>query len=376
MITELFPDNPLIFWFLIAFAVVTLVQLIYFWVFFSRLAFYKSHQHEGVSPPASVVIAANNQYTDLKNNLESILTQDYPNFEVVVVIDNSDDGTTEMLLEFSVQYPNLNTVELNQKLNWFSGRKFPLSLGIKSAKHNLIILTDPACRPEGPKWLEQMVSGFSEKKEIILGYSSYKTQSAINKWFRFTAFYDALFYLSMALAGKPFKGIGKNLSYTRTLFYENKGFSSHYVISAGDDELFVNHAATKSNVGVQIAAGSRINNVKKTSFFHWLAHEKSRLKIRRFFKLRDRLLVRGFTFTAFAFYVLFVSLLVFKAPVLSVLVLFGLRFISGILLFGLIQKQLSEKNLLLASPVFEVLLILIDFFVWISVGFSRKNKWT
>lgn len=369
------PVNPLIFWLLTAFAVATLIQLIYYYGFFSALAFYKNKKVEDALPSVSIVITANNQYNDLHENLPSILSQQYPDFEVVVVIDNSDDGTDELLMDFSRAFDHLKVVELKQKLNWFSGRKFPLSLGIKSAKHDLILLTDPTCKPESREWIKAMAENFSSGKKIVIGYSSFETVSKINKWLRFTAFYDALLYLSMALRGLPVKGIGKNLAYSRPLFYKNKGFSSHYVISEGDDELFVNSTANKQNTIVRISAESAIKQVKKISFSKWMGNEKTRLKIRRFFKLRDRLILRLFSFTSFAFYGLLLILLILKAPILLVLSIFALRFFSQLLIFGFALKKLSEKKLLLLSPVFEILIILIDFILWIGLLFGKKRKW-
>jgi hypothetical protein len=369
-------NDPVIFWLVIAFAAVTTIQLIYYWGFFSRLAFYREPDKSRKTQPVSVVLTASNQYNDLKSNLDSFLNQDYTEFEVVVVIDNSDDGTNELLKDFSKKYENLHVVELKQKLNWFSGRKFPLSIGIKSAKYDHILLSDPACRPATKNWIGEMASVFVPGKEIAIGFSSFATNTRMNKWLRFTAFYDGLFYISMALSGIPFKGNGKNLSYSRNLFYQNRGFSSHYVVSVGDDELFVNRAATRSNVAVQISAPGKVNQVKAVSFLEWISSERSRLKIRRHFKRWHKWLIRGYSFTSFAFYALFVALLITCAPWLVLLPVFALRLASQMMLFGLTQKKLSEKKLLLLSPVFEVFLILIDFLIWISMVFGRKRKWT
>jgi glycosyltransferase involved in cell wall biosynthesis len=374
-IIEQIQGDPVIFWLLTAFAASTLIQLIYFWGIFAKLSFYKEKRRNPDLPPVSVVITASNQYYDLKTNLEFFLQQEYPDFEVLVVIDNSDDQSAELLEELSRQYENLNIVELHQKLNWFSGRKFPLSLGIKSAMNDLILLSEPTCRPENNYWISEMVSAYLPNTEMVLGFSSFATKSGINKWLRFTAFYDALFYLSMALSGFPFKGIGRNLSYSRNLFYRNKGFSSHYVISYGDDELFVNKTATKKNTRIKISTNSRVIYNKKLSFVNWLATEKIRLRIRRSFKLHHRILIRGFSLTSFLFYGLLITALLFHAPWMVITAIFALRFISQIIVFGFAQKRLQEKKLLLLSPVFEILLILLDFLIWISLLFNRNKKW-
>ncbi|HZK06854.1 MAG TPA: glycosyltransferase [Bacteroidales bacterium] len=373
--TEFIPEQPLLFWLLVGFAAVTMVQLIYFWLVFVRLAFYKKTFEVADETPVSIVIMANNQYRDVNENLAAFLEQVHRRYEVVLVVDNSEDGTMELMDEFTAKYPHLRIVELTQSLNWFSGRKFPLSLGIKSAYSDLILLTDINCCPANEQWISEMTAAMQPGREIVLGYASWRTTSRINKWLRFTAFYDALLYLSMALSGIPFKGIGRNLSYTRELFYRNKGFSAHYTINAGDDELFVNKTATRKNVSVQISAGSRIDQVRPYSFRRWLISEKKRLGMRHYFKTGHRVLIETYTLSLFLFYTLLAALLLLKAPWISVAAIFALRFISQLILFGLIQKRLHEKNLLLLTPFFELFLLLIGFFIRLRLLFSRKRKW-
>jgi cellulose synthase/poly-beta-1,6-N-acetylglucosamine synthase-like glycosyltransferase len=372
---DFIPEQPFLFWLLVSFAAITLVQLIYFWLLFVRLAFYKKAFEESVEASVSVVIIANNQYRDVNENLAAFLEQAHRRYEVVLVVDNSEDGTMELAEEFTAKYPHLRIVELTQSLNWFSGRKFPLSLGIKSAYSERILLSDVTCRPAGNQWITEMMAAMQPGREIVLGYASWRTNSKINKWLRFTAFYDALLYLSMALSGLPFKGIGRNLSYTRELFYRHRGFSSHYTISAGDDELFVNKTATRKNVSLQLSAASRIDQVRPVSFRQWLQSERKRLRIRHYFKNSHRFLIEIYNVSLFLFYAILTALLIIKAPWISVAAIFALRLISQLILFGLVQKRLHEKNLLLLTPFFEIFLMFIDFFIRLRLLFSPKRKW-
>jgi poly-beta-1,6-N-acetyl-D-glucosamine synthase len=361
---------------LLAFLAVLLVQMIYYWVFFRRLAFYKPPKVSGEKLPVSVIVLARNQYNDLQRTLPVLLGQDYPEFEIVVVDDNSDDGSDEMLEKLAEQYANLRVVKLTQSLNWFKGRKFPLSLGIKSANHDVLLLTDIQFRPAGKNWISKMVATYSENIEIVLGYSTYDTPAKLNKWLRFMAFYDGLLYLSMALSGRTFKGIGSNLSYRKSLFYRHKGFSSHYVINAGDDELFVNKTATRNNVRVQLSKDSLVKSTKPLSPLHWLKNEKIRLSIRSYFKLGHRALISIFSTSTFLFYLIFVLLLLLKIQWPVVVGIFAVRLITQLVIFGMAQKKLSEKKLLLLSPFFEVILVLVDLVIWVRLLFTKKSTWS
>ncbi len=361
---------------LMAFLAVLLIQLVYYWAFFSRLAFFKPTAAPAEKPPVSVIVLVHNQYHLIRQNLPELLGQDYPDFEVVVVDDTSDDGSDELLEKLAETFTNLRVMKLTQSLNWFKGRKFPLSLGIKSAGHEVLLLTDIRYQPAGKSWISQMMAAYTPDTAIALGYATFDTGSGINKWLRFMAFYDGMLYLSMALSGLPFKGIAPNLSYRKSLFYNHKGFSSHYVINAGDDELFVNKAATRKNTNIRISAGSQVKSTKPLTFLQWLENEKTRLAIRRFFKPGHRVMISLFSASTLLFYALFVVMLAINIQLPVVIGIFMIRLISQVTIFGLIQKKLSEKKLLWATPFFEAALSLIDLAIWLRLLFTKKTKWS
>ena len=121
-----------------------------------------------------------------------------------------------------------------------------------------------------------MQDGYNGEKEIVLGYGAYhKCPGMLNKLIRFETFHTALQYLSYALAGVPYMGVGRNLSYKKDLFIRNKGFSSINHIPSGDDDLFINKVATNKNVAVIIDPDAVTRSVPKTTWSAWLK-QKSR----------------------------------------------------------------------------------------------------
>ena len=229
------------FWLLAVYVLAIMIQLIYYWVVFSRFAFYKKANRTIYSEAISIVICAKNEYHNLKKHLPKILGQDYPDFEVVVVNDGSDDETIFYLEDLAREHKHLSVVNLSENLNFFKGKKFALSLGIKSAKNQNLVLTDADCDPAGKSWLQTMANGFADQKEVVLGYGKYyEYPGFVNKIIRFETVFTALQYFSLALWGKPYMGVGRNLAYKKSLFYQAKGFISHYNVSSGDDDLFIN----------------------------------------------------------------------------------------------------------------------------------------
>src|SRR6202012_605330 len=101
--------------------------------------------------------------------------------------------------------------------------------------------------------------------QIVLGYSPYnRTGNILNPIIRFETIKTAINYLSSALTGDAYMGVGRNLAYTKTLFFGAKGFAAHMHVLSGDDDLFVNQNSTPENTAVEISPESFMFSDAKT----------------------------------------------------------------------------------------------------------------
>ena len=196
------------------------IQLLYVTIVFGRLAFYKEEEKKPQAlPPISIIIAARNESDNLYENLPYILTQDYPEFEVIIVNNQSVDDSAWLLKALCLQHKNLRVVEIAKNKHLLPGKKLPITLGVKGAKYENMLFTDADCRPASNHWLRIMAGSFSEKKEIVLGYAPYyKTKGIINKIIRYDTAFIGVSYLSMALVKLPYMGVGRNLAYSKKVF--------------------------------------------------------------------------------------------------------------------------------------------------------------
>ncbi len=228
-------------------------------------------------PPVSVVICAKNEANNLRHFLPEILTQDYPEFQVVVVNDNSEDDTAEVLTAFKSRYPHLYTTALKADKKFYKGKKMALSIGIKAALHENLILTDADCKPASEQWLRHMAGSLQQpEKSVVLGIGNYEAKKGLtNLWIRYDTFCIAIQYLGYALSGKPYMGVGRNLAYKKSLHTNSNGFRNHLKIASGDDDLFVQEAASRKNVTVCIHPQAHTISIAAASFKEWL-HQKRR----------------------------------------------------------------------------------------------------
>lgn len=326
---------------------VTIIQLLYYWWFFSRVAFFKPKKKEkSQQHPVTVIVCARDEAANLAHNLPGILVQTYPStHEVIVVNDNSVDETKYLLEEFKKTFKHLQAVNLEYEAKLIPGKKYPLSIGIKEAKYEVVLLTDADCMPATEFWIQKMQDGYHEGIEIVLGYGSYnKRPGLLNKLIRFETFHSALQYLSYALAGTPYMGVGRNLSYTKKLFFQNKGFSSLNHVPGGDDDLFINLVATKDNTNVVIDNDAITLSEPKKTWKDWVRQKTRHYSTGKFYKGKHRFLLGLYAITHFLFYPLFIASLLF-ADWRIVLLFFLIRFVSQALLFYKSMERLNEKDL-------------------------------
>ena len=380
--------NRLSFYILALFALSLVIQLCIHWIRFSRLAFCKKHpmtKPDSELEPVSVVVCARDAQHHLVELLPALLSQDYPQFEIVVVNDCSDDDTEEYLKDLERHEKRVKPVQLRQHLNFFNGKKFPLSMGIKSASYDLIVLTDPDCRPTSNKWLRSMVGCYDNNTEMVIGYASIENTGGLtNLLVRFNAVQRALMYLSAALAGRPYMGIGKNLSYRQRLFYRAKGFTSHYGMPEGDDDLFVSQVATRKNTAVHLDADNTVVCASPSTFGGWARQQTRRYSTIGMHKKGPRIFAALHYWSQFLFYASFIALF-FMAPgfVLNydlpyaayyyptLAVFFLLRYFTQIIIYRGASHRLGERGLLPGLILWDFLFAFLTPMLRIS---GRLNK--
>jgi glycosyltransferase involved in cell wall biosynthesis len=365
----------ILIWILLA---VLLIQLVYYWFIFSRLAFYNASKRpvSDNQEPVSVVICAKNEYHNLVRFLPLILEQNYFEYEVIVVNDASDDDTFYLLRELRDKYPRLNVINIHQNLNFFVGKKFPLSIGIRSSKYENLLLTDADCYPSGPDWIASMQSVFTEKTQVVIGYGAYLAQPGLlNKLIRFDTLQVAMQYMSLALAGLPYMGVGRNLAYHKELFFKAGGFMKHYKITSGDDDLFINEVARGSNTRIQPAASAITFSKPKQSFASWFRQKKRHLTTGGFYRTPHKITLGLFSLSQLVFYTLLIALAVLGVDWMLLLGIYVVRLISQTIIIKKCMIRLEEKNFLLLFPFFEVFLMIINLLLGFAGLFSRKTQW-
>jgi len=329
-----------------------------------------------VNIPISVIISARNEAVNLKENLPFILQQIYPDFEVVVVNDCSYDESDLVLEDLQREYPKLRVVTITEHVRFKTGKKFALTLGIKAAKNEHLLFTDADCQPATANWITYMAAKFTGPVQIVLGYSPYyKTGNFYNPFIRFETVKTAVNYLSAALNGDAYMGIGRNLAYTKTLFFGAKGFAAHMHVLSGDDDLFVNQNTTPANTTIEIHPDAFMFTSAKTSLNSFYRQKKRHMGVGKLYKNHHRRLLSFDAVSGFVFYMLLIWCLVFNFEPLLALGLFGFRLIIQIIIYRKTFKKLDALLLLWYLPFFDFIYYLYLNVFGLIGTFIKTTQW-
>lgn len=239
-------------------------------------------------PPVSVVLVAQNDGEWLRSNLLYLLEQDYPDFEVVVVNYVSSDDTKFVLQVLSENYKRLKVVTFQENVSGYQGKKYPLSIGIRSAKNDILLFAEPDCVPndlQNYTWIREMVAGYvHEHVDIVLGFSGIQYKPTLLNWLQqYDNMTYSVEYLGASILNRPFSGNGRNLSYRRSLFLSNNGFIYHYYEPYGADDMFVNQNSRRYNTSQVLTPNSFTMTQPQASLGQWRQHRKIRTSTHKYY---------------------------------------------------------------------------------------------
>lgn len=364
----------------VIFVVIITIQLCYYLIIFSQFSFATPQNNENFDTPISVIICARNESQNLREYLPLILQQNYPNFELILINDGSSDDTLDVFKLFKEKHLHshqIKIVDVLQNESFEGKKKHAVALGINAATYEHLLFTDADCKPVSIHWISEMVSQFSSGKKIVLGYGGYKKtkNSLLNKLIRFETVFTALQYFSYAKTGIPYMGVGRNLAYEKSLFFENNGFKKHLHLKSGDDDLFINQNATENNVAIVFSEASFTVSEPKTTFKSWIQQKRRHISTAHSYKPMHQLLL-GLSYTSHLLFWIFAFLITFLNQQLELgLILIGIRMTIQYLILGLAAKKLKENDLIIWIPFLELFLIFIHLFIFIKNKRSKPTHW-
>lgn len=359
------------------FIVTTAIQLFYYLIVFGKFSFVKAKKNNLKNIPISVIVCAKNEEDNVARYIPLLAEQNYPDFEIVLIDDASNDETLEIFEAFEKQYNNIRLVKVANNETFWGNKKFALTLGIKSASKEYLLFTDADCYPVSKEWISEMSSNFTMHKTIVLGFGAYEkiAKSFLNKIIRFETVLTAVQYFSWARIGYPYMGVGRNLAYKKEEFFNVDGYRDHLKIRSGDDDLFINQVATKKNTTICFTPESFTYSQPKTTFSSWFTQKRRHVSTAAYYKPFDKMQLGLFYASQLLFIILPIILLSFQFQWIAVISLIVFRYAFTWTTLGFAAGKLDEKDVMYWFPVIEILLIFTQMNIFITNLFSKPVHW-
>lgn len=333
-------------------------------------------------PPVSVIICAKNERENIRRFLPLVLEQQYPDYEVIVVNDGSVDDTEQTIVELQKLYPHLYLTNIPEHTRIISHKKLAITIGAKAAKNEILIFTDADCRPWTPHWISDIVHTYTPDTQYVLGYGGYyRNHTIIGHLTAYDTITSAIQFLGMAAHRHPYMGVGRNMSYRRSTFFDNKGFAGLLHIASGDDDLLINHFATAANTAVCPSIDAKTISIPKTSFSDWYYQKLRHLSASDDYTRRSKLLisveptVRGiFWLSAIALLTLCSS---YPYAILVAICALTLKLLTQTLIVNTVARQYDEHTFNpLSIILYDILLPLITLYiVLIGKHITKHRRW-
>lgn len=372
----MFRDSIFLSVIFILFSTATAVQLFYYLWFYLAIHLREIPEKGKNLPPVSVIICARNEAANLESFLTPVLTQDYPDYEVIVVNDCSEDNSYIILGDLLLKYPHLRVSNVNKDPKFTHNKKFAQFIGIKAAKNEILVFTDADCMPETDKWLASIASCFDDMTSFVLGYGGYmRKKGFLNRYIRYDCATIAMQYLGMAIRGIPYMGVGRNLAYRKSLFFEKKGFGVHNHVISGDDDLFVNTNSDSRNCRVEYSPESHTRSVPCATFSQWIIQKKRHFTTAPYYKTGHKILLLLEPVSRILFYAAFIVLLSNLFLWQYIVGIFVLRLIIHVTVTSLALKKLNEPGVAAYSVIFDIFSPLINSIIILSNTLKRPGKY-
>ena len=351
------------------------IQFIYLLLFFIGIS--KKEKELAKPPhPVSVIVCAHDEEENLRELIPILLSQDHPEFEVIIVEDRSNDGTFDYLQQATAENNQLRMVRVRHKPEHINGKKFALTLGIKAAKYDWLLFTDADCRPVSAEWIKRMTEQYNDKTQIVLGHSPYeKRVGFLNAFIRFESLLTAIQYIGFAKLGRPYMGVGRNLAYAKSIFFQSKGFNSHLDVTGGDDDLFVNSHTTKGNTKVSMGVDAITVSKPKESWPDFLHQKLRHLSVGTRYRFWDQLILGLFSVTWLATWLLVLPYSLFNGFSIFILFVFLVRWILISMLFNSSSRKLGGHFEPLKTPILDFIFTFYYLVTGLRALVVKRIRW-
>jgi len=360
---------------LISFVLMFLIQLFY-QLLMAHFSLSGKKKDKPVDYPSfSIIVPSRNYEENLRELVPTLLEQDYPDFEVVVVDDCSYDGTEWYLNELKLQSNKLKTSRIIQETDFPNA--LAITIGIRAASKEWLIFLNPLCRVSGKDWLKSFSEELNPKSEAAFGFVNYtNSYGSMRKFIKYENFDSFILYGSARYLGLSMPITDMNVAYKREQFLSRRGFAAVLDSPFSENELYLNKISNRSNSVYLQNKSTAVSFVGDTDWYDGMNFKKKQLLLKKKFTVGQSIFLWTNTISRLVFDISMIALLILSPWRIWVAGIWLLKIIHE-LVWGIVSmKRLGEKNLFPGLLIFRSIIPLFNSIISINQLFTgQKRKW-
>jgi glycosyltransferase involved in cell wall biosynthesis len=256
------------------------------------------------SPPLSVIVSARNEAENLPRLLACLSNQDYPEYEIIIVNDRSEDESGDLLAQAVLNDSRIRIITIRETPTGWSPKKWAIHQAVRASKYEYLVLTDADCTM-GNQWLWYISRPFLAGKNLILGIGLYEKENTfLNGLIQYETRQTAFLYCSRALQGRAYMGVGRNLAYCKSLYYQASGMEAIKGSLSGDDDLLVQNMTAFARTAVVTHRDSLTWSLPKRTWQAWSGQKLRHLSAGKEYPQNSLLLLGMYHHSHLLFYLI------------------------------------------------------------------------
>lgn len=353
--------------------VLLIIQLCYWHYFFAKLAHPDPNTtKQPLKEPITVLIAAKNEKDKLSKMLPVLDRLDYEHYEVIVMDDHSIDDTESIFRGIDKTDRKIAYHKVNQNAD---GKKQALKEGIDKSSHDVLLMTDADCLPVSDQWIKSMSSQLGEpEKQIVLGYSPYRTTGTfLSLWVHFENWLVGIQYLSYAMRGLPYMGVGRNLMYRKEI-YAHSMIDKYAHLASGDDDLTIMQMATPENTSVCLDPESFVSTEPPNSWSAYRDQKRRHYSTAPYYKFKHQVLLGSYGLSQVLFYIA-IFIMIYLGSWKTAISLYLIRLLMIMPVMESCRKKLEAQFTWSEFILLDALLAVYYSFFGVVSLIPFKKKW-
>lgn len=206
-------------------------------------------------PPLSVILAPHDEPDAISRNLPAIMSQKYPaGFQIIVVVEEGEGETEDMLKRFQQldKEPSdcsLYITYIPQSSRYVSRKKLAMTLGVKAAKTEWLVMTEATSKPASDTWLQTMAENCTDSTQLVVGYGGYEDEAS--SFIRFERLNAAYYLMREAARGNAYAALAPNIMIRKSVFMRQDGFLGNLHLIHGEYDFLVNKYSEEGKVALE-----------------------------------------------------------------------------------------------------------------------------